>query len=63
MADVYVLASPQPTLYAYPSQLHPTPTPTGGGGSGVYFTTLTPATSPPLQPADDLPALLILGAL
>lgn len=23
MADVYVLASPAPTLYAYPSQLHP----------------------------------------
>lgn len=25
MADVYVLASPAPTLYVYPSALHPEP--------------------------------------
>jgi hypothetical protein len=32
VADVYVLASPAPTLYVYPSQVHPTATQAVGGG-------------------------------
>lgn len=31
MSDVYVLASPSPTLFVYPSALHPVPPPTTGG--------------------------------
>lgn len=40
MADVYVLASPSPTLYVYPSTVHPT---TGGPPLAPVF---TPARAP-----------------
>ncbi len=36
MSDVYLLASPAPTLYVYPSALHPQPAPVPGGGGPVW---------------------------
>lgn len=73
MSDVFVLASPAPTLYVYPDGLHP-PTPTSGGapGRGRYpyvFPILTPVRpddetdDPAEQRRRDEYALALLGAL
>lgn len=56
--NVYTLASPSPTLYAFPSQLHPAPPHIGAGGN---FQRRQPAPRPHRD--DDETALAVLGAL
>ena len=50
-ANVFVLASPSPVLYVYPSQLHPTPpvTDTVRGGRALNLDYFNPYPHP-LQP-------------
>lgn len=69
VADVYTLASPTPTLYVYPSALHPTPAATPGGTPPRTFRPYDPYPRLPWpkeqdsRRRDDEAALTVLGAL
>lgn len=61
-ADVYVVASPTPTLYAYPTTLHPTTATQGGAFRDPRRPLITYAAPEPVTPEDIYP-LLLVGAL
>lgn len=68
MSDVYVLASPSPVLWVYPSQVHPSPPePPSSGGGGTWEPRSVHRWEPDPDPVDwdeeDALALLLLGAL
>lgn len=60
-SDVYVLASPTPTLYAYPSALHPQAPTLGGGAPFQPYRPYPLDLRPRLD--DDETALAVLGAI
>lgn len=61
-ADVFVLPSPTPTLYAFPSQLHPSPPASTGGAPGRDFRPYQPFPFEPVRPDDEI-RLAVLGAI
>lgn len=64
MADVFILPSPTPTLYVYPSALHPTaPTTTSGVGFPFAYTYPTQSPDDDKRRRRDETALAVLGAL
>lgn len=65
-ADVYILASPTPTLFIYPSALHPPVPPLpmfGGGGRDRHPAPKFTPTPAALRRKADETALAVLGAL
>lgn len=63
MADVFILPSLTPTLFIYPSALHPTAPTTGGGGFPFAYTYPTQAPDDDKRRRRDETALAVLGAL
>lgn len=64
MSNIYTLASPTPTLYIFPSQVHPVAPviPPVGGGRGVRRYVQPPHDPDPKRRRDEV-SLAVLGAI